>query len=305
MSGSPTIPRLQILIAAALFSTGGAAIKSCSLTSWQLATTRSAIAGLALFLVFRSWRKFWEPKTLLVGAAYASTMILYVTSNKLTTAANTIFLQATAPVYLLLLGPWFLRERTSRSEWVLTSVIAVGMAMFFVGIDPPQVTAPRPLLGNLLAGISGLTWALTILGLRWLGRTQGSAGSEDAATGATAVGRAVIAGNFLAALFAFPASFPWGSWSGADLAIVSYLGLFQIGLAYVCMTFGVRHLGALEVSLLLLLEPVLNALWAWLLHAERPGPWSLAGCTIILVASVLRALAAGTTRPRPYVRPQG
>jgi drug/metabolite transporter (DMT)-like permease len=75
-----------------------------------------------------------------------------------------------------------------------------------------------------------------------------------------------------------------------DWAIIFYLGIFQIGLAYVCMTFGVRRLPALETSLLLLLEPVLNAVWAWMIHGERPGPWSLAGCAIILGATLLRAL---------------
>jgi drug/metabolite transporter (DMT)-like permease len=75
----------------------------------------------------------------------------------------------------------------------------------------------------------------------------------------------------------------------ADWLIVGYLGVFQIGLAYVWLTIGVRRVPALEASLLLLLEPVLNAVWAWLVHGERPGPWSLAGCLVILLATSARA----------------
>lgn len=279
-----TVARLQALAAAALFSTGGAAIKGCSWSSWQVASGRSAIAALVLIAVFPSWRRCWSPRTLAVGAAYATTLILYVSANKLTTAANTIFLQSTAPLYLLFLGPFFLRERVGRAEWLLTSMIGVGMAMFFVGVEPPQATAPRPVLGNALGAIAGLTWALTILGLRALGR--------DDAPGRSGAGRAVVAGNLIAAAVCLPFALPFPAPAMTDLAIVGYLGVFQIGLAYVMLTWAVRRLVALEAALLLLLEPVLNALWAWAIHGEQPGPWSTAGCLIILTASLLRAFSS-------------
>jgi drug/metabolite transporter (DMT)-like permease len=230
-----------------------------------------------------AWRRWWLPRTLAVGVAYAATMILYVTANKLTTAANTIFLQSTAPIYLLLLGPLLLGERVRRSDLVLTAVMAAGMVMFFVGIDAPVTTAPQPLRGNVIAALSGISWALTILGLRWLGRDQG--GRED-----DAAGGAVIAGNLIACLFCLPFALPATGAEMIDWTIIFYLGVFQIGLAYVCMTFAVRGLPALEASLLLLLEPVLNSIWAWLIHGERPGPCSLAGCAVILAATLLRTL---------------
>ncbi len=102
-------PRLQILAAALLFSTGGAVIKAVSLTAWQTAAVRSSIAALALFFFMPSWRRGWTRGTLLVGLTYATTMILFVLGNKLTTSANIIFLQATAPLYLLLIGPLLLQ----------------------------------------------------------------------------------------------------------------------------------------------------------------------------------------------------
>jgi drug/metabolite transporter (DMT)-like permease len=281
---STTAHRLLILAAAALFSTGGAAIKATSLSNWEVACFRSGLAAVALLLAMPAWRRWWRPRSLLVGVAYAATMIMYVSGNKLTTAANTIFLQSTAPIYLLLLGPWLLSERVRRSDLLLTVTLALGMTMFFVGIDDPMATAPHPLRGNIVAALSGLSWALTLLGLRWLGRIKRTNGDDPA-------GGAVVAGNIIACLFCIPFAFPIGNSGATDWLIIFYLGVFQIGLAYICMTVGVRRLPALEASLLLLLEPVLNVVWAWMIHGERPGSWSLVGCLIILGATLVRALS--------------
>lgn len=272
--------RSQILGAALLFSTGGAAIKAATLTSWQIACFRSGVAALVLVLFMPAWRSFWHPRCLLVGLAYGTTMILYVTGNKLTTAANVIFLQATAPVYLLFLGPRLLGEKVGGRDLFFTATLGAGMALFFVGTEAPQVTAPAPLAGNLVGALAGLSWALTILGLRWLGRLPG-----DDRTGS-----AVVAGNLLACVACLPLAFPVVSGRPADGFVIVYLGAFQIGLAYVWMTRGVRRVPALETALLLLLEPVLSAVWAWLVHGERLGAWSLTGGAVIIASTVGRAL---------------
>jgi len=272
-----TTARLQVLAAALLFSTGGAAIKATALSAWQVASFRSGIAALALVVALRPAR-WWGARSLLVGAAYAATMVLYVAGNKLTTAANTIFLQSTAPMYLLLLGPLVLGERIRRMHVGLTAVVAVGMGLFFVGIEAPLATAPDPMRGNVLAAVAGLTWALTILGLRWL---DGSGGSALAS---------VVAGNVWAFVVCLPLALPVERVRPVDAALVLFLGVCQIGVAYVFLTRGVRHVPALEASLLLLLEPVLNTVWAWLLHGETPGPWSSAGCAVILAATVAWSL---------------
>ena len=97
--------RIYVALAALLFSTGGAAIKLSALSSWQIAGFRSGIAAVVLFALLPAWRGVFDPRALLVGTAFAATMILYVTANTLTTAANAIFLQTSAPLYVLLLGP--------------------------------------------------------------------------------------------------------------------------------------------------------------------------------------------------------
>ncbi len=275
--------RLSILAAAFLFSSGGTVIKATVLTGWQVAAFRSLLAAAFLWLAVSGARRFWSPRTLLVGVAYAATLTLFALANKLTTAASTIFLQSTAPMYLLVFGPWLLKEPIRRSDVGLTLVMGVGMALFFVGTDSPTAIATDPRLGNLLGALAGVTWALTILGLRWLGTDDGPA---EAGT------QAVVAGNLIAAIFCLPMAFPVVTVGWVDWGLIAYLGVFQIAVAYILMTRGMRGVPALEASLLLLLEPVASAFWAWLFHAERPGPWSLAGCAVVLAATVLRVLAS-------------
>jgi len=282
---TPALNRAQILGAAVLFSTGGAAIKACALDGWQVACFRSGIAALALLLVLPGGRRFWQPRTLLVGIAYAVTMVLFVTSNKLTTAANTIFLQSTAPMYVLFLGPRLLGERVRPADLGFTLSLGAGLVLFFVGFDPPQATAPAPFAGNLLAAVAGLSWALTLVGLRWLGRDRHGDGKDRPAEAA------VVAGNLIACLACLPLALPVTSGGGADWALVTYLGVFQIGLAYILLTRGVRRVPALETSLLILLEPVLSSFWAWLVHGEQPGAWSSTGCAVILGSTLVYTLA--------------
>jgi drug/metabolite transporter (DMT)-like permease len=110
-----------------------------------------------------------------------------------------------------------------------------------------------------------------------MGKAGGPAGG--AATG-------VVLGNAFAFLFCLPFALPVGTVRPADAVIVVALGVFQIGLAYVLLNHGLRHVGALEASLLLLAEPVLNPVWAWLVHGERPSVWTLTGGAVIVAATL-------------------
>ncbi|MFA5138480.1 MAG: DMT family transporter [Elusimicrobiota bacterium] len=268
--------RLSVLAAAVLFSTGGAAIKGCAFSGSQVACLRSAIAALTLVLflpkTFRlpSWRQAGA------AAAYACTVLLFVLANKRTTAANAIFLQSASPLYLLLLAPWLLKERIRARDLALAALMAVGVGLCLLGSAPVTDKALDPGLGNLLAAIAGVCWSFTLLGLR----SSAQEGPHDALA-------VVLLGNALAALASAGWAFPLGSAGLGDWLGIVYLGAVQIGLAYVLLTKGVRDVPALETSLLLLLEPVLNPVWAWLVHGEAPGPWSLAGGAVILTAVLL------------------
>lgn len=271
--------RLLLLAAALLFSTGGAAIKATQLSAWQVASFRSGAGALALLAMSRDARRGWTWRVLPVGLAYAATLILFVQANKLTTAANAIFLQDAAPLYLVLLGPWLLGEPARRSELGLLGVVALGISLFFLAQEAPAATAPDPLRGNVLAVIAGFTWALTIAGLRWLSsRGRGSAAA------------APVVGNALAFLVALPWALPVLQLAWRDAAVIAYLGVFQIALAYLCMTRALERVRALEASLLLMAEPALSPIWSWLAHGERPATLSLAGGALILGACVVYTL---------------
>jgi len=287
---NPTSARLRLALAALLFSTGGAGIKAAAFTGWQIASFRSGIAAVVLWLVIPTARRSWTGRTVLVGVAYAATLVLFVLANRLTTSANTIFLQSTAPLYVLALSPWLLRERVRPADIGFMTLVALGLVLFFVGSEAPLTTAPDPVRGNVLAAASGVTWALTVCGLRWMGK-----GAENGAIGA------VVVGNGIAFLATLPRALPVASHPGADWVVIAYLGVFQIGLAYLLVTSALRQLAAFEASMILLIEPALNPLWAWVVHREVPGGWALAGGALILGATTARTLvyARGRIAPIP------
>lgn len=273
--------RLWVLAAAVLFSTGGTAIKLSDLSSWQISGLRSAIAALVLTAVMPSWRSWWRPPCLAVGVVFGATLALFVLANTLTTAANAIFLQYSAVLYVLVLGPKWLGEPNRKGDALLILVQAAGVGLLFFGQDVASSTAPDPALGNWVGAATGVTWALTLIGLRWLSLR------DDVVE---ASGAAVIAGNVFACLVSLPMALPVSAPSTVDWGVVLYLGFVQTALAYGCLLRGTRALRAIEVSLLLLLEPIASALWAWMVLGEIPSPSSLVGCALIFAGVVTQTL---------------
>jgi DME family drug/metabolite transporter len=213
-------PRLLVAVAAVLFSTGGAVIKATTLAGWQVACLRSGIAVVAVLLMLPAARRRPEAASFLVGLSYAATLVLFVLATKMTTAANAIFLQSTAPVYVLLLSPRILGEPARRRDLLFLLLLGSGLALFFVGHEAPQATAPRPVAGNVLGALSGLTWALTLVGLRFMGRRE-ARGGPGAAT-------AVVVGNLIACLACLPRALPFTGAGPRDVAAITYLGVVQM-----------------------------------------------------------------------------
>ena len=265
------------MAAGLLFSTGGAAIKAASLTGWQVASFRSGLAAVVLLAALPNARRRWHWRMLPVAAAYAATLILFVLANRLTTSANAIFLQATAPLYVLLLGPFLLHEPIRRADLFYILAVGAGLALFFAGRDTVAITAPDPPRGNLLALASGVTFALMLAGLRWHGRQ----GGEDSGIAT------VAAGNLIAFLAALPMALPLHAFGARDAAVILYLGAVQVGLAYWCLTRAIRHVAAFEATTMLQLEPAMSPVWTWLAHGERPTAWALAGGAVIVSATLV------------------
>ena len=276
-------PRLAIAMAALIFSTGGAAIKFADFTGWQVASFRSGIAAITLLLVLPGVRQGVTRRAVLVGVAYAITLVSFVLANRLTTSANAIYLQSTAPFFVLLLGPVLLHERVRRRDLPVIAAVLVGLALVMSGTDTPSRTAPDPARGNIIALGSGAAYALMLCGLRWLGRS-GAHASEALA--------AVVLGNVIACVATLAFALPAGAHDAGDWLLISYLGVVQIALAYLLVTYGLRRVPALDASLLLLVETALNPLWTWLLLSEIPSGAALAGGAVIIGATVLQTVVA-------------
>lgn len=273
--------RLYVFLAALLFSTGGAAIKSLNLSGWQVGGARAGIAAVAILAVIPAARRLFDWRIALAGAAYAVMGISFVTANKYTPAVNAIFLQDTAPVYMMFLAPWLLNEPVSRRDWWSLVLMAVGTALFFAGDTAGSRTASDPVKGNLIAMVSAVGWALSIAALRWMEKS----GIEGA-------GMATVAmGNLLAFVLTLPLALPWPVPAPGEIAVLLYLGLIQIGFGYWLFTRGVRGTTGVEASLIMMCEPVFSPLWAFLVHGERPGGWALAGGAFILGAMGWRVAA--------------
>ena len=286
MSAIAGSARLSILLAALLFSTGGAAIKGTALSGLAVAGLRSAVAAIALLVLLRESRRGYGWDLLPAALTYAATLVCFVTATKLTTSAAAIFLQSTAPIWVLLLAPWLLAERFRRADLPYVGAACAGLFLVFLGSRDAIASAPRPALGNLIALGSGLFYALLIVTMRRLARAAAGGTGADRSLPAT------VLGNSIAFAVCLPFLFPLPEVSPDDAGAVLYLGVVQIGVAYWLFSRGLRHLPALEVSLLLLLEPVLNPLWTWALHGERPSALALGGGALMLGALGGRALRA-------------
>lgn len=282
------VARVEVVMAAILFSTGGAAIKAVTLTPWQVAGFRAGIAAAMLLLLVPDARRFsW--RAIVVGVVQAATFITFVLANRLTTAASAVFLQAAAPFWLILLAPLLLGERPRRGDAGFLAVLFAGVLLLMLGTPGPSATAPDTFRGNLVGAVSGLMWALTLAGLRWAGR--------EAAKGASFTGASsTVCGNLIACAVCLPLALPVGSSVPGDWLVVAYLGVAQVGLAYVFLTRGLKRLRAMEASLLLLLEPALSPFWAWLAHGERPGWVAVLGGAIILTATTWRSTRAASSQ---------
>jgi drug/metabolite transporter (DMT)-like permease len=207
---------------------------------------------------------------------YAALLVLFVVATKLTTAANAIFLQYTAPVYVLILEPLFYKEKFRARDFVTVAACVAGMSLFFVGkLRPEDVT------GNLFALASGVCFALFFLLLRHSKARQVNRAA------------AAIYGNLIVVVLCAPAFFGAvrRGISPEDYGRLAYLGIVQIGFAYLLFTLAMaRGLRSLDAGIVGYVEPVLNPIWVFLFLGERPSGWAIIGGAIIIASVIVHML---------------
>ncbi len=259
---------ILLVVTAVLWSSGGLLIKSVDWHPLAISGARSIIAAAVIRLAFRG-QPLHINKVQVIGAlGYVATVMLFVSATKLTTAANAIVLQFTAPIWVALFGAWFLKEKTTALDWLTIGLVFGGMLLFF----QDQMEAGH-LRGNLLAVASGIS--MTVMALAMRKQKDGSPFGS------------VLLGNILAFVFGVPFMLDGGP-SLAGWGIIALLGCFQLGISYVLYSIAIKHVTALEATIVTMIEPILNPIWVFLLLGETPGPWSLAGGAIILAAIVAR-----------------
>jgi drug/metabolite transporter (DMT)-like permease len=277
--------RASLLLAATalIWSSGGLAIKLVDLPPLAITGVRSALSALTLALIFRKDLRFGlSPARVWAALSYAALLISNVAATKMTTAANAILLAYTAPVYVALLAPRLLGEKTRPSDWLFIGIVLSGMVLFFL-----DQLSPEGLVGNLVAVGSGLCYAAFTLSMR----AQASSTRQKASAVVP-----VLLGHVLTACVGLP--FLYGALPSAEAwAGLLYLGVFQQGFSLVLYVWCIKRLGALEAILIMTLEPILNPVWVALGVGELPGLWASLGGLVVLGAVTLRGVLQHRAAP--------
>ena len=276
-SDTPTAGRLFILAAAVLWSTSGVITKGIDLDPLSIAFYRSLFAGLSLLPFIPRGRWVIKPAIIPLGLLFGIMTGTYITSIKMTTAANAIFLQCTSVFWTVPLSAIVLKELPDRR-----ALVAIGLAMFGCALIVIYGRDGRPNeeLGLALGLCSGVLYAIVTVGFRkfraldsgWLSAFNNLAGS-------VAIGLWVVSSR---------GSMPLPS-SGQALVLFGF-GVFQMAIPYILFARGLRTINAPEAGLLGLLEPVLNPIWVVMAHGERPADLTIVGGLFLLAGVACRYL---------------
>jgi drug/metabolite transporter (DMT)-like permease len=265
-------------------SFGGLGIKYCSFGPWQLAGARALFAAATMYALCPRSRVRWSPGVVAGGLCVTGAYVFFVWGNKTTTAANTIFIESSAPLWVLLFSPLVLGEPIRLRDSVTVAAMAAGLVLFFAAPEKATLLSPEINWGNLLALGAALSFTGEVFALRALRR-----GGAEATVVAGNIFTFVVCG---VAMLATPGGFTRGT--GADWLVVAALGSVQVAVAYIFYARGMRDIPATRTTLIGMIEPILNPIWVFLVFpAEKPGPWALLGGAVILAGVAYQALAGG------------
>jgi DME family drug/metabolite transporter len=261
---------IAVFTAGLMWSTGGIFIKLITLNALQICFFRSLWAALVFLIIFKKNIFYANLFTFINALMYTGVLILFVSATKLTTAANAIFLQYTAPIYVLIFEPLINKTKYEKANIITIIICFIGMSLFFVGR-----LSPGDKWGNILGLLSGIALAAFLLGMR-KNKKEFQFSS-------------IFYGNIFVSLFCINSLFGALDLSTSNILMVSFLGIFQIGIAYAIFSYGLIRVYAIEASLIAMIEPVLNPVWVFLGYGEVPSIMAIIGGIIIIAAIAARA----------------
>ena len=260
-----------VLVCGLLWSTAGVLIKLLPWNALVIAGLRSTLAAAVLYADLLLRQKKAKPvisrSTLTAGFFLGATMLLFVTANKLTTTANAIVLQSTATVFVVLYSALFLGERPSRRDLTAVFLVLGGIVLFFL-----DQLSPTGLIGNCLGLLSAVTFAGVFL-------TSSGAADEHASTSGLILGQLFCAAVSVPFFFLYPPEM-----TSVRIGTILFLGIFQLGLAYVLFARGSQLCPPIAMALASMVEPIFSPIWVALFVREIPGPLALFGGGIVLIS---------------------
>jgi len=266
-----------VVAAAFLWSTSGLFIKLLDWHPMVIAGTRSFVAAAFLLIVrlllpppkdaknrpFPLWA---------CAIVFALTLVTYVIANKLTTAANVILLQYSAPIWAAILGWALIREKPNWEHWAALILVSCGLLLFFrEGLDPGAVT------GNVLAIVSGVLLGSHSVFLRML--------KDGNPSDALLLGHTICGVLSIPYIILYPPSMEVPS-----VLSLLFMGVLQMGLASFLFSYGIKRVSAIQAMLTAIIDPIFNPVWVLLVTGEKPSVSALAGGALIIMAVVASSL---------------
>lgn len=267
---------LAMAATAFLWSIAGLFIKVIDWNPFAIAGTRSLIASVVILIYLGRPKIHFSFPQLAASVANAATMLLFVSANKMTTAANAILLQYLAPVITAFIAAAILKERTRTEHVVALPLVVAGMfVMFFDELGGGK------LFGNVLAIMSAVTFSFFFVFMRL--QKDGSPLESILISHWITAGFCLVVSLFLPAPQVTPTA----------LAAIAVLGVVQIGLSAILFSVAIKRITAVSANLIAVIEPVFNPLWVFFVIGEAPGAFTLAGgATIVLAVTIASVITA-------------
>jgi drug/metabolite transporter (DMT)-like permease len=260
-----------LLLTGLLWSMGGVFIKTNDANPFVISSVRGLVAAVVFFIVLRGRPKMtWSKPQVLGALAYSGVLTSFVLATTLTSAANAILLEYTSPVFVAILGWVILRERLHSYDILAICGVALGMWLLMSGS-----LSGGHMIGNVIGVGTGICYSVFVICLRM---------QKDASPYET-----VFLGNIFTFLIGLPFFFIAPP-ALASMWPVVFLGVFQIAIPYLLLTYASKNAKAIDITLFTILEPLLNPVWVFFYTGENPGGRTIIGGAVLLAVVIMKSL---------------